>query len=204
MLINFEGSAISCFDGIATKHGLLRAPSVPAVIRWANERVYLKVAYDWKGSFGVGVSIGEVPPFEYIEAPSYDLYELLQLRSSPDAEFVGHLQVIEAGAMHRSLCRLADLVEFYAPGLLDGDAAEFVELERYRKQRSAAYALERDLLFARKSADKAWRTGDYEEVIRSYAPIVNYLSKAERKRLKIAQDRAVEDNKGVGDNNVER
>ncbi len=91
------------------------------------------------------------------------------------------------------LARAEDLVKQLRGG------ADFAEVAKYREMESSAYALKRDLQYARSKAEEAWLSKNYAVVVYSYKPFDALLTPSERKRLSIAEKRIGNGHQGTGE-----
>jgi hypothetical protein len=175
------------FDPLANQYGLKCVTSSPKIVRFENGKVFLQVNFDAYRSYEIGVEIGEIPASAKTAERVFNLAEILRLRSSPDATYVERLQVSKPGILLDAICRLSRLVAQHATGLLSGDAGDFAQVANHRDKECAAYALARDLRYARSDAEKAWTSKNYVTVVNSYKPWEANLTPSEKKRLSFAE-----------------
>lgn len=182
------------FDSLAIRHKLQCVFSDSQIVRFANEKVFLQIRFSAHWSFEIGVEIGEIPTSaDQLERP-FNLTEILRLYASPDASYVDGLQTSKPDVLTDIIKRLSVLTEKYASNLLDGLVEDFLKLRNLRDKECAEYALSRDLKYARKNAEKAWKDKNYFAVIKAYEPFNMELTKVERKRLAYAEKHGVPSN----------
>ncbi|MEO6395191.1 MAG: hypothetical protein ABIO40_04705 [Devosia sp.] len=98
-------------------------------------------------------------------------------------------QVGEARKLAPVVGRLADTVRTLPPKALSGDASFFAEVDASQRQLAAAEHIRREIIQARATADKAWRAGDYAQVVGAFNAVEPHLSDADRKKLDLARRR---------------
>lgn len=159
------------------------------MVRFDSPRVFVTVVYDATRSYELGVEIGLRAGIEWnIERP-FELWTIL--RSVGQSELFEAKSAVQSrpSDLRKNLEKLADLVRQHASALLIGDIEAFRTLGRQWDADCAAYALETALRYARQNAEKAWKQGKYQEVVKELEPVADHLSPAEQKMLAIARKR---------------
>lgn len=155
------------------------------MVRFDSPTVFVTVVYDAIRSYELGVQIGQVGAAGH----PFELWTILRLAGQgelPEAKSVIHSR---ASDLQKNLERLAILFRQYASNLLIGDIELFRAVGRQRDADDDAYALKTALSYARQNAEKAWKQGRYEEVVKELEPVADHLSPSEQKMLAIARKR---------------
>lgn len=152
-----------------------------SLLRYESDVAVLSVHFDNARSFELGIEIGK----KLLRGPErpFTLGEVLRLRGVPDAAVIDGIMTPDTNKLSAALERTSELTAGHASEFLMGNNVAFGQLAQLRERESLAYALERDLRFARIKAEAAWAVKDYKSVIAALEQLERHLSPAERKRL---------------------
>ena len=181
-MLSYSTEARRCFDPVAAKHGLSCASADESEVLYEDAHAFLSVSFDNGGSYELRVRCGlRASP---IESPS--LSEIMTLENSPDAFQIDGMMSSTAPALATCLRRLGDLAMRYAPIAFGASDAWFQQLAELRRKENWNYAVNSDLIVAKKKAGAAWERKDFAGVVAAFGPVRFYLSLSERKKLEYA------------------
>lgn len=141
--------------------------------------------YQGRSSREVGV---EVQPGK--SEAAYAMSELLRLLDADEAAEYRNPIALTHGELQKALERQSERLRRVGSPCLRGDRGTVQQLALNRKNWGEAYELETRLSSAVPKADKAFRDGNYRDVITLLEPLERGLSPAHRKKLEFAKKRA--------------
>lgn len=159
-------------------------------VRFDSSTVFVSVVYDATRSYELGLELGlQVGVSHDVERP-FMISEMLRVAGYPDLGEAASLVQARADAVRSKLEWLGGLLREHGSGFLDGDQVLFEALDEQRDNDCRAYAMRTELANATQEAGRAWREGQYDEVVQRLDPLEKYLSASEQERLKIARKRS--------------
>lgn len=153
----------------------------PTLVRFRKGEIEVDV-YHGRQSYEIGLGLTR-------QEVRYSLADIIELADPHTAKGYSTPTAVTQKGVVDSLTQIADLTKRYGEQALQDDSAYFSMLENKRKLWMERYWLERLASELRPQASEAFRQGKYQLAAEIYKRIRPLLSRAERKKLSIAEER---------------
>jgi len=187
--LHFTSAALDAFAYLVSDFGFVTTRSDPEHVRFEGNGVFVSVRFDGRRSYELGVELGPLQPLYEGRERRFNLGEVLRLAGASEAEGLATVMVTEQAALERFTSRMATCLRRYGSPLLRGEQEAFKRLGALGDAESRAYQHRNELRFAVEDAQRAWKSGDYQQVVAALEPFEAELSASDRKRLAMARSR---------------
>ncbi len=162
--------------------GLHCVRSEATFVRFESPRISTNV-YHGRRSFEIGLEVeSTLSPTD-----SYSFSEILRLVDREQGEQYRNYATHTAQGVAEGVGKLAELFQrCVAAGILT-DKQLFVRLKLQRQELARNYALETQLVQARRKSEAAWREKDYAAVVKALKPLRDALAATEVGKLEFAE-----------------
>ena len=187
MYLGFEKIALDAFQFLQAQYGFRCVEFNQWNVRYESESVFVSVYFDGTRSFELGCSFGRLNDLKKPYPESFDFGDLLrcEVGSVEGSSF----QVTTSDALKKFTNLLAEKLERHGSRILVGDDSAFDLILKLRDQANLEYAREERLEQIRHSLEKAWRAKEYQKVVELLAPVQEWLTPSEVKKLEYARKR---------------
>jgi hypothetical protein len=135
----FVGAVHRFFDSIIKPERMRPVVQEDNKVRYENESVFLDILFDAHRSYEISVVIGKLSTAETSGGRSFDLAEVLSMRTYPALPEISALRGPGQEPVATEVERLSRLTNQYAIRLLQHDEAYFPELATFRHWASLKY-----------------------------------------------------------------
>ena len=184
--LGFKEEVLFKFDFLIKEYGFRCVKMEATIVRYESQKVFINL-YHGRASYELGFEIGLQPSSLDINERKFTLGEIIELEGVLSDTCNIYYQVSTQEGIKEFVPKMAELIKKYAVNALEGDVSTFEKLEWIQKQRSDKYLKDMELNRIRPKAEEAWHNKRYDEFIRIYEPIQNYISPAEVKKLEYAK-----------------
>lgn len=179
--LNFESEAKKTF-AFLNDLGFVQVESLLTLVRYQKDDVEIAV-YHGRLSYEIGADIS-------YRGMQYKLADVVRAIDPDAAERCGYLMASTTGGVAMALDELGSLMQRYGVAALEGDPQFFSTLEEKRKVWMGDYWFDIFASQVRPQAEEAFRLRDYAKAVDLYARIRSCLSPAEKRKLKLAEERS--------------
>ena len=176
------------FDFLVSERGYKCTVATSCRVRFESSTTFIELAFDGNRSFELGLLI----KLASSKNPPFTIDEILRLRHAPEAESFSLVQVTTSEALATWVEKLAQMFRIYGDDFVTGNERSFAKLAEQRQREAEHYTLERVLRTARVEAEIAWRSKDYESVIKALKPVRTALTATEVGKLEFAEGHFLE------------
>ena len=151
-------------------------------VRFESQSASLNV-YHGRQSFEIGLEIEPAPP----DRDCFSFSEILRLVDREQALHYRNYGTHTLPGVAKGVHQLALLLERCIEGGILKDKQLFSRLRLQREEFRQCYAVETELVQARRKSELAWRNKDYEAFIKALQPLRAALKATEVAKLKFAE-----------------
>lgn len=184
---DFKTDVIDAFNTLRP-FGFMCTQGSESLVTLESDLVEMKVHYDRKRSFEVGVEVRS--KHEGYNHLSFSLIDIYREANVPDAARRDFCQTTDYARVIQFLHETAILLNDYAQPVMRGEREAYQRLREDQSRAAAEYALKVNLSVHRRCAEDAWREKNFNEYVRLMQPYQGHLSTAERRKLEYAQMQA--------------
>jgi hypothetical protein len=182
----FSEAVFESFRFLVQKYGFSVVKHDATLVRFESEVVFVNV-YHGRGSYELGVEIGELRTNGNIPEFGYTLREIILLSDVAIGSNFRPYQIDKPELVKAYVAATADLVEKYAHLALIGDPDVFDKLSDAQLNKSNEYLKSIELGKVRTDGDLAWREKNYERLVELYEGVKEDLTPAEIKKLEYSR-----------------
>jgi hypothetical protein len=137
--------------------------------------------YHEKLSYEIGSTIESL-----VGTDTYSFSEILRLVHSERAEKYRDYATHTVEGVAKGVSELAELFQRYVDTRILNDTKFFPDLKQQRDEWARSYAVETQLVQARKKSDISWKEGDFGKVVQILIPLREHLNPSDSKKLEYA------------------
>jgi hypothetical protein len=182
----FPDAVFESFRFLVQNYGFAIVKHDATFVRFESKVVFVNV-YHGRGSYELGVEIGELRTNESIPEFGYTLREIILLSDVAVGSKFRPYQIDKPELVKAYVAATADLVQKYAHSALVGDGDVFDKLSEVQLNKSNEYLKSIELSKVRADCDIAWREKNYEQLVKRYEAVKDDLTPSEIKKLEYAR-----------------
>jgi hypothetical protein len=153
-------------------------------LRYEGAGAFVLISWDPR-SWELNVSLGLLPLKGQVEK-RFSFFGLLLMLDEQDSKRARPPEVAESG-LRPFLERLAEDVRTYAQPALRGDRMFFRRLDVFRSAQATQYMRDMEMTRVRSETEGAWKKRNYDQVVRLYGPVEEFLTESEKAKLSYAR-----------------
>jgi len=167
--------------GFLADAGFAEVEATPTLIRYQKGDVEVDI-YHGRQSYEIGGGVT-------LAGTRYAMSEIVRAVDPKMTKEYRNAVATSPAGIASGLEELAALIQRYGLGALSGERQFVAALEQQRKQWAEGYAIEVLAVQLRPQAEDAFRRGNYDQAAELYGRIRECLSRAEARKLSLAQAR---------------
>jgi len=183
--MNFSDLAISFFNDLAMKYGLLIMEKSKSEIHFESDKVRLRIMYDFQRSFEVNINLSLRARPNLLPIPLRDLVMYKEPNLIRD---IGDFQSHDLSGVSEYFKEVINFLDNYCASFLRGEVAEFARIEEFRQLKAERYTKGKEFLLVKKKAQQHWDRKDFKAFLDSMLLVdKSYLSEIDQQKISYAR-----------------
>jgi len=180
----FSSDVEVTFAFLERMHGFRLIERGRSTVVYTTATLQVSLFYDDQRSFEVSLGLSRQ---DQQSDPPFSFDELLRFLKVPFTEWPNGYSARTIDTARKIVEKMAVIISRYAGRLLEGDVDSWNRLEEQRRAECIAYAATTNMAQAKRIADAAWASHDYQKVVSALEAVEEELGKTDAAKLAYAR-----------------